>query len=262
MSTPDIGLKQHVNGIAEIILQRPAKHNALTPEMIQALLECLQHCQQDDDIKVVLMRAQGTSFCAGADLQWMADSVDYTLEQNNEDTRQLSELFYTLYHLPQPTIAIVQGNCFGGGIGLVSCCDIGLASNAVNFCFSEVSIGLTPATISPYVIRAIGEANTRRFFLTAEKIDATTAKEIGLVHEVVPQTELATCATRLCEQLLANSPHAMRACKQLIANVSQRPIDKTLAKYTANEIANIRTSEQGQKGMQAFLAKCKISWDA
>lgn len=261
MDTSEIGFKQHANGIAEIILQRQQKHNALSPNMIQGLLERLQHCERNDSIKVVVLRALGATFCSGADLQWMKDSIDHTFEQNVEDAKHLSELLHTLYQLPQPTIAVIQGNCFGGGVGLVTCCDIALASNNIHFCFSEVSLGLTPAIISPYVVRRVGEAHTRRLFFTAEKIHAEEAKMMGLIHNVVSSDELNTHAAALCEQLLKNSSHAIRECKKLIAEVSMRPIDQTLRDYTVNEIARMRTSESGQRGMRAFLDKRKINWN-
>ncbi len=257
MSTDTVAFKQHDNGVSDIILQRPEKHNALNPLMISTLIQYLTDCENSDTIKVVRLRAQGTHFCAGADLNWMKESIDYTLDQNIEDAKLLSQLFYKLYHLPQPTIAMVQGACVGGGIGLVSCCDIAIASDNANFRFSEVSIGLTPATISPYVIRKIGETQARRFFLTAENINANKAQVIGLVHEAVPNATLAASTTSLCKQLLQNSADAMRTCKQLIADVSQHPINQALSDKTAHNIASMRTSAAGQQGMRAFLEKCK-----
>lgn len=248
------------NHIASITLNRPEIHNAFDDALIKELTETLEQIHQDDDIRIVLLQANGKSFSAGADVNWMQRMADYDEKQNYQDSLALAKLMQILYSLKQPTIAVVQGAAFGGGVGLVACCDIAIASDAASFCLSEVKIGLIPAVISPYVIAAIGERHARRYFLSAERFDAKQALAMGLVSEIVSSDDLTATATALAETILKNSPQAVSQAKQLIAQVANSSIDKQLIDYTAKEIAKIRVSPEGQEGLQAFLAKRKPNW--
>ena len=243
------------NGVAQITLARASKRNALNTLMVDELMQVFEQCGHDQSIKVVVLRAAGTHFCAGADLNDMQASIDATFDENMAEAKRLSTLFFTLHHLRQPTIALVQGDCFGGGVGLVACCDVAIALDTAHFCFSEVKLGLLPAMISPYIVRAMGERQARRYCLTAELINADKAKHIGLVHEVVNPKQLNLALDQLLQHLLDNSTQAMAQTKRLIDYVSGQPIDVVLRDNTANAIASARISEDGQTRLRAFLNK-------
>ncbi|MCD6055547.1 MAG: enoyl-CoA hydratase [Gammaproteobacteria bacterium] len=259
MNTEPIVLREDNQGIARIVLQRVEKHNALNVEMLSLLNQMLAHCEKAS-YKLVVIEAKGESFCAGADLKWMQSSLHYTPKQNKKDAALLADVFFRLYHLPQPTIALVQGHCLGGGIGLVTACDIALASDKAAFRFSEVKLGLIPATIVPYVIRAIGERHTRRYLLSAEMIEAISAKQIGLVHEVISHHLFQDKASAFLQMLLNNSPAAMRAVKTLITDVAHKILTPKLIAKTANAIAAVRVTPEAQEGLSAFLEKRKPDW--
>lgn len=241
--------------IATITLNRSEVHNAFDDEMIKQLTDILNTISQDAKIQVVILAAIGKSFCAGADLNWMQKMVNYSRQENLHDAYALSLLLQTLNELTKPTIALVQGAAYGGGVGLVACCDIAIASNEASFCFSEVKIGLVPAVISPYAIKAIGERAARRYFLTAEKFSAEEAQRLGLIHTVVEHDQLLSTGNQIAKTLLNNSPHAVATTKQLIAKVAQHPIDKNIQRATVECIADVRISKQGQEGLKAFLEK-------
>lgn len=241
------------NGVTEITLSHAKKCNAFDRLMIEEFIQTLEQCEHNPAIKVVVLRAAGTHFCAGADLQDMHNSIHATFEENMADAQRLGTLFFKLYTLRQPTIALIQGDCFGGGLGLVACCDIALASETACFCFSEVKLGLLPAVISPYVIRAIGERQARRYCLTAERINADKAQHIGLIHQAITLEQLAPTLDKLLQRLLDNSAQAMMQTKRLIHYVSAQPIDAILRDNTASAIANARISQEGQTRVQAFL---------
>jgi len=246
--------------IAELILNRPEKHNAFDDTMLSELLRQLQHIQKQPSIRVVLLKSRGKNFSAGADLGWMQRMAEYTHDENIADSQQLADVMKSLYSLNKPTIALVQGGVYGGANGLLTCCDLAIATTEAQFCFSEVKLGLVPAVISPYVIAAIGERYARRYFLTAELMTATTARDIGLVHELCEPDQLASRGLALAGQFLKNGPEALAACKQLIATVSGQPINDALIQETVNTIARSRVSPEGQEGLKAFLQKRQPNW--
>lgn len=249
------------HNIANITLNRPEVHNAFDNQLIQQLTAELENIDKDPNVRVVILAANGKSFCAGADLNWMKKMANYSHEENLKDSLALARLMKTLNTLSKPTIALVQGPAFGGGVGLIACCDIAIANLKARFCLSEVKIGLTPAVISPYVIAAIGERAARRYFLTAERFDAEEASRLGLIHQTVSSPdELQNAGEQIAQKLLNNSPEAVAITKKLIANVSKKPIDEELIQLTAKCIADIRISKDGQEGITAFLEKRKPSW--
>lgn len=213
------------------------------------------------DVRGVFLRATGKSFCAGADLEWMKRASEFTREQNVADAVRLSTMLQNLNSLPQPTVALIQGAAFGGGVGLVSCCDIAVAVSSAKFALSEVKLGLIPATISPYVVSKIGAGNARRYFVTAERFDAPKAKEIGLVHEVVDTAEeLEEWATTLKQHLMEAAPGAARASKTLVASVANVPITSELINETAERLGEQRMSKEGKEGLAAFFEKRRPAW--
>ena len=254
-------LRQNDNGIAELILNRPEVHNAFDDQIIESLISQLEHVDTNDNIRVLILRSNGKNFSAGADLAWMKRMAKNSHQENLQDAGRLAKLMERLNNLSKPTIGLVQGAAYGGAVGLAACCDIVIASEDAQFCLSEVKIGLIPAVISPYVVRAIGERQSRRFFLTAEAFSANTAKTFGLVHEVVATADLFddACA-RITATLRRNSPQGMRAAKDLIFAVSSKVIDQTVIDDTAKRIADIRVSTEGQEGLSSFLEKRKPNW--
>lgn len=246
--------------VAYVTLNRPEKHNAFDDGVIAELQQAFDQAANDQRVRALILAASGKSFSAGADLGWMQRMAGYSLAENRRDADALATMLRTLNSLPFPTIARVQGAAFGGAVGLVSCCDLAVASPRASFCLSEVKIGLIPATISPYVIAAMGERAARRYFLTAERFSAETAKALGLVSEIADDAELDQTLDNLLSTLLANGPEALRAAKALVAEVSNRPINQTLIDHTSARIAAIRVSEEGQEGLQAFLHKRQPRW--
>ena len=247
-------------GVARVRICNPDKHNAFDDEIIELLAEAFTGIASTQDVRVMLLESEGKSFSAGADLAWMQRMVEYSYTENLHDSKALAEMLRLLNFMPQPTIARIQGAAFGGAVGLVSCCDMAIASSAATFSLSEVKIGLVPATISPYVIAAIGEREARRYFLTAERFDAHRAMQIGLVNEVIDAEQLDNKVNQLVEAVLANGPNAVMAAKQLVFAVSGKPIDQSLIDHTCEVIAAMRVSEQGQEGLDAFLEKRKPIW--
>jgi len=248
------------SGIARVVLNRPEVHNALDDQLIAGLLDSLEKIAADLAVRLVVLTGQGGSFCAGGDLKWMRRTADYTYEQNLDDAMNLARLLATLNAMPQPTVALVNGPAYGGGVGLVACCDIAIAADTAKFSLSEVRLGLIPATISPYVVRKIGESNARRYFLTAEVFEAADAQRLGLVHEVVAAAGLDDAAEWFIKRLREGGPAAQAAAKQLIARVAGAPIDEVLMEDTAHRIANQRASPEGKEGTEAFLAKRQPKW--
>ena len=247
-------------GVARITLNNPDKHNAFDDQIIGQLTEAFVAIASNSDVRVMVLGSEGKSFSAGADLEWMKRMASYSYEENLRDASALALMLKTLNQMPQPTIARVQGAAFGGAVGLVSCCDMAVAATNASFSLSEVKIGLVPATISPYVIAAIGERWARRYFLTAERFDAQRAMQIGLVNEAVNAEQLDQQINSLIEALLVNGPEAVMAAKQLVFDVSGKPIDQNLIDHSCEVIAAIRVSEQGQEGLNAFLEKRKPHW--
>ena len=247
-------------GIAQVTLNNPDKHNAFDDQMIIQLTEAFHTVAANPDVRIMLLKSEGKSFSAGADLEWMKRMASYSYQQNLNDARALAAMLKALHQMPIPTIARVQGAAFGGAIGLISCCDIAVASSKASFALSEVKIGLVPSTISPYVIAAIGERHAKRYFMTAERFDTNTALQISLVHEAVEEQFLDDKVEQLITAILSNGPEAVVAAKQLVFAVSGKAIDSSLIEHTCEVIAGIRVSAQGQEGLSAFLDKRKPHW--
>jgi methylglutaconyl-CoA hydratase len=245
---------------ATLWLNRPERHNAFDDALIAELSAALVELAADSAIRAVLLAGRGKSFSAGADLAWMKRMAGYTAAENEADALKMAQMLNRLDSFPKPTIALVQGAAMGGGVGLVAACDIAIAAEDAQFAFSEARLGLTPATISPYVIAAIGPRAARRYFLTAERFGARQALHLGLVSAVVPAADLAGEANKLADILCKNSPGAMAEAKRLIADVTGRPIDAALRSETAGRIARQRASVEGREGVAAFLEKRKPSW--
>jgi methylglutaconyl-CoA hydratase len=247
-------------GVANLILNRPEVHNAFDDQMIAELIRVLDQLAADDKVKVLTLSARGKNFSAGADLNWMRSMAQKNYQQNLDDANELAALMHKLDTFPKPTIALVQGAAFGGAVGLVACCDMALAEQGASFCLSEVKIGLIPAVISPYVMRALGERQCRRYFLTAERFSADSALAMGLLHQVVAVGELQSQAESLITSLLQNSPAAVSAAKALLHNIYNRKISNNVIAHTTQAIAEIRVSAEGQEGLTAFLEKRKPAW--
>lgn len=247
-------------GVARVTLARPEKHNAFDAETITGLTNAFTALAASPTVRVIVLQAEGPSFSAGADLDWMREQANYDDARNLADARKLAGLMRVLNTLPKPTIARVQGPAYGGGVGLVAACDIAIATNHAVFSLTEVKLGLIPSVISPYVIAAIGPRAARRLFLTAERIDAAEARRLGLVHEVVPAADIDKRIDEILTYLLGNGPEAMAAAKDLVFAVSDRPVDDALVEETARRIAYRRANAEGKEGIEAFLAKRKPSW--
>ena len=247
-------------GIATITLNRPDIHNAFDDVIIAELIQVLDQIQADSTVRVLVLRAEGKSFSAGADLRWMRRMADYTAAENKADAMQLAALMDKLNHLNKPTIARVQGAAFGGGVGLVACCDMVVASDRAIFCLSEVRLGLIPAVISPYVLAAIGERASRRYFMTAERFNAAEALRLELVHEVVSEDALDETIDDLINHLLQGGPEALANSKELIFAVSRQPTSNEVIDDTAERITARRASTEGKEGLNAFLEKRTPDW--
>jgi len=248
------------NGVATITLNRPDIHNAFDDVLIADLTGKIDTLDADPLIRVIILTGAGKSFSAGADLNWMKRMAGYSHGENLADSRALAKLMKVLNFASKPTIALVNGAAFGGGVGLAACCDIVIASDRASFCLSEVKLGLIPAVISPYVVEAIGVNQARRYFLSAERFNAETAKQIGLVHEIVAGDELAARGDEMANILLANGPAAMHAAKDLIYAVANKPISDAVIDDTAHRIADQRASDEGREGVGAFLEKRPANW--
>ncbi|EKO3930922.1 enoyl-CoA hydratase/isomerase family protein [Vibrio fluvialis] len=260
----DVLCEVSADGIATLTLNRVDKHNAFDDVMISQLLDKLTQLQSNPAVRILLLQANGQHFSAGADLQWMRSMAGKSHSDNHSDAAQLALLMQTLDTFPHPTMAIVQGSAFGGALGLICCCDIALAAPNARFCLSEVRLGLIPATIGPYVCRAMGNRQARRYMLSAETIDAATALNLGLVHQVVgyQPDALEQAVNQFTMQLLANSPAALTQAKILCARCDAEPIDQKLIAHTSQVIAELRISAQGQEGLNAFFDKRTPDWRA
>ena len=247
-------------GVARVTLNRPELRNAFDDSLIKSLHQTFEELAQDKTIRVMVLAGNGPAFCAGADLNWMKRMAGYSYEQNLADAQALAGMLAALDRLPKPTIARVHGPVFAGGTGLVAACDIAVGTPEAKMCLSEAKLGLSPATISPYVIRAMGERMARRYFLTAEVFDAEEAFRVGMLSLLVPVSELDAAVSRLVENLLAGGPEAHAKIKALIRDVAGRRPDDALAAETAKRIAEIRGSPEGKEGIAAFLEKRKASW--
>lgn len=247
-------------GVATVTLNKPELHNAFDEHVISQLVEAFTTLNNNSDVRAVILAAKGKSFCAGADLNWMRKMASYSYEENKQDAGQLAELYRTLFNLNKPTIARVQGAVFGGGVGLVACCDIAIGTRMSKFCLSEVKLGLVPATISPYVIEAIGPRLAKRYFMTAEVFSSRRARRIGLLSETVSEDDLDTTIESLISALLNNGPDSVSKAKALVNQISYQSIDSELIEQTSELIANVRVSNEGQEGLSAFLEKRAPTW--
>lgn len=247
-------------GIARITLNRPDKSNAFDDRIIASLTDRLRQADTDDQVRMVVLAANGKHFSAGADLGWMKRTAEMSEAENISDARQLADLMLILDRLSKPTLARVQGAAFGGALGLICACDMAIASDRARFCLSEARLGLAPAVISPYVVRAMGSRAARRYFLTTEVMSARAAQRFGIIHDVVPEAELDIQMDALCRHVQRSGPQALRACKQLIADVEDQFPSPRLQEETVNLIARLRTSGEGQEGLVAFLEKRAPRW--
>jgi methylglutaconyl-CoA hydratase len=245
---------------AWVWLNRPDAHNALNESLIRELTLVVRGLGDDPAYRAIVLSGRGRSFCAGADIESMKQQGAASATVNRDNARELADLFHAIASSPRPTIARVNGAAIGGGLGLVSACDIAVASDDAKFAASEVRLGLIPATIGPYVVRAIGARWARRLFQTAERISAAQAEKIGLLHETVEAAELDARVGAIVNELLAGAPHAQTAAKRLIDAVADRPITAELIEYTAEQIAVIRAQDEAKEGLSAFLEKRKPRW--
>ncbi|GGC86305.1 enoyl-CoA hydratase/isomerase family protein [Undibacterium terreum] len=249
-----------VEHVATVTMNRPEVRNAFNETTIAELTQAFRDLGKDERIRVIVLAANGPAFCAGADLNWMKKMADYTHEENLADAGQLAEMLRVIYTCPQPVVAKIQGDCYAGGMGLAAACDMAVAVDTAYFCLSEVRLGLIPATISPYVIKAMGESAARRYFLTAERFSAADALRMGFVQEAVAADQLDAKVAEIVKALAGNSPNAVKQAKQLVQDVSGREITAELIAGTVAGIAQIRASDEGREGVRSFLEKRKPSW--
>lgn len=248
-------------GLATLTLNRAPVRNAFDDEMIELLIGYLEQADQDSTVKMLCLKAEGKHFSAGADLNWMARMAQNSPEQNYADAKRLALLMSRLNSLSKPTVALIQGAAYGGAVGLAACCDMVFATQDCNFCLSEVKLGLIPAAISPFVVRAIGERQARRYFISAEVFNASIAKDLGLVHWVAEDvSDMQQQSEQWLAATLKNGPKAMQAAKRLAMDVSLAPINQTLSDETAARIADIRATPEAIEGLSAFLEKRTVSW--
>lgn len=246
--------------VAEVWLNRPEVRNAFNEGVIAELTQAFASLSAETDLRVIVLGGHGKAFCAGADLSWMRAMADYDWEQNRADAQALADMLWTLWQCPVPIVGRIHGDCYAGGMGLAAVCDVLVAVEGVQFCLSEARLGLLPGTISPYVIRAMGEQAARRYFVTAERFSAARAAAMGFVHEVCPADGLDATVAELVATLVANGPMATRACKRLVQDMAARPIDADLRAESARRIADIRASAEGREGVQSFLQKRPPGW--
>ena len=246
--------------VATVTLNRPDVRNAFNDEVIAEVTEAFDALAGRDDVRCIVLTANGSAFCAGADLKWMRSMADYTYEQNLADAGRLAAMMRTVYECPKPTIARIQGDVYAGGTGLVAACDMAVCVDTANFCLSEVRLGLVPSTISPYVIRAMGARAAHRYFLTAERFSAAEALRIGFVHEMVTADALDAKVAELSSALVNAGPAAVKLCKKLLQDVAGNDITPELINMTIASIADVRVSPEGREGVQAFLQKRKPDW--
>ena len=256
--------------VAEVRLNRPEVRNAFDDATIRALTEVFTTLPNDPALRAIVLAAEGAAFCAGADLGWMKAMAAYSWEQNRADAQALADMLWSIDSCALPVVARIQGDCYAGGVGLAAVCDIRVASSTVQFCLSEAKLGLLPATIGPYVVRAMGESAARRYFVTAERFDGERAERLGFVHEVVTadaanaahsnHAALDAKVASIVAAIVSNGPQAVRACKRLVHDVAGQPITEALRADTATRIADIRASDEGRDGVQAFLGKRDPGW--
>jgi methylglutaconyl-CoA hydratase len=258
MSTLDI--RRPNPHVAEVWLNRPDVRNAFNDGVIAELSTAFQTLGADPSLRVIVLAGHGKAFCAGADLAWMRAMADYSWEQNRADAQGLADMLWAIYRCPVPVVGRIHGDCYAGGVGLAAVCDVLIAAEGVQFCLSEAKLGLLPATIGPYVMRALGEQASRRYFTTAERFSAERAQELGFVHEVIAADALDAKVQEIVAALVANGPAAVKACKALVQDLASQPLTEALRADTAQRIADIRASAEGKEGVQSFLNKRAPHW--
>lgn len=260
MKDPETLKVNEESGVMSVTLDRPAVHNAFNDQLIEEAIALFEEIADRTDLRAIILRSDGKNFCAGADLNWMSEMVDYSREENVRDSAALAKMFSLMNECPIPLVGRVQGAAIGGGVGLVAVCDIVIAESGAKFGLSEVKLGILPAVISPYVIGKIGESHARALFLTGERFDAVRALRIGLIHLIADGLEeLDGLVEKTVGQLRSSGPEAVRHCKKLVDYVSHHSIEDSVP-YTIEAIADRRVSEEGQDGMGSFLRKEKASW--
>jgi methylglutaconyl-CoA hydratase len=260
MSGGTLDIRRPSAHVAEVWLNRPEVRNAFNDGVIAEMTAAFSTLGADPDLRAIVLGGHGKAFCAGADLSWMRSMADYTWAQNQADAAGLAQMLWTVWSCPVPVVGRVHGDCYAGGVGLAAVCDVLVASEAAHFCLSEAKLGLLPATIGPYVVRALGEQASRRYFTTAERFSATRAAALGFVHEVTAPEQLDARVADTVAALVANGPAAVKACKQLVKDVAGQPLTAALRDDTARQIADIRASAEGKAGVQAFLNKQDPPW--
>ena len=251
---------QRTGPVARLFLNRPEVRNAFNEGVIAEFTAAFAQFAADPTLRAVVLGGHGKAFCAGADLGWMRAMADYTWEQNRADAQALADMLYQVWSCPVPVVGRIHGDTYAGGVGLAAACDVLVAAEGVQFCLSEARLGLLPATIGPYVVRALGEQASRRYFVTAERFDAARAHALGFVHEVVAPEALDARVEEIVAAIVANGPTAVRACKALVHDVAHRPVDEALRADTARRIADIRASAEGREGVQSFLSRREPAW--
>jgi methylglutaconyl-CoA hydratase len=248
--------------VAEVWLNRPEVRNAFNGAVIAELTQAFTQLGADPSLRAIVLGGHGKAFCAGADLGWMRAMADFSWDENRADAQALADMLWTIYSCPLPLVGRIHGDCYAGGVGLASVCDVLVAADGVHFCLSEARLGLLPATIAPYVLRALGEQAARRYLTTAERFDAATAKALGFVHEVVAAEALDAKVAEIVAALVANGPAGVKACKRLVQDFAGKSIDAALRADSARRIADIRASAEGREGVQSFLGKRAPGWQS
>jgi len=246
--------------VAEVWLNRPEVRNAFNDGVIAELAHAFGALAAEPELRCIVLGGRGKAFCAGADLAWMRSMAGYDWHDNHADATRLADMLGTLWNCPLPVVGRIHGDCYAGGVGLAAVCDVLVAAEGVHFCLSEARLGLLPATIGPYVVRALGEQAARRYVTTAERFTAAEAQRLGFVHEVTSAEALDAKVAEIVTALVANGPAAVRACKRLVKDLAGRPIDAALRDDTARRIADMRASAEGREGVQSFLDKREPSW--
>jgi methylglutaconyl-CoA hydratase len=258
--TATLDIRRPSPHVAEVWLNRPEVRNAFNDGVITELNEAFRALAADGELRAVVLGGRGKAFCAGADLAWMRAMADYTWAENHADAARLAEMLWTIWNCPVPVVGRIHGDCYAGGVGLAAVCDVLVAAEGMHFCLSEARLGLLPATIGPYVVRALGEQASRRWFVTAERFSAAQALALGFVHEVVAAEALDARVAEIVAAVASNGPAAVRACKTLVKDVAGREIDAALRDETVRRIADIRASAEGREGVSAFLHKRDPAW--
>ncbi len=258
--TATLDIRRPQPHVAEVWLNRPEVRNAFNDSVVAELTQAFRELGADADLRAIVLGGHGKAFCAGADLGWMRAMADYSWAENHADASALAEMLWTVWSCPVPVVGRIQGDCYAGGVGLAAVCDVLVAAEGMHFCLSEARLGLLPATIGPYVVRALGEQAARRYFVTAERFSAAQAHALGFVHELAAPEALDARVAEVVAALVANGPAAVRACKQLVKDVAGRPIDAALRADTVRRIADLRASDEGREGVQAFLHKRDPAW--